>query len=260
MGQLRHYGGLRSNALDTTGGSLLLKQDRVIAIIPARGGSKGVPRKNIRSVCGRPLIEWTIEQAKAVDLIDRVIVSTEDPEIAAVAERAGAEIHRRLPEHATDDSLVIDSVKHLMAELASNGDDADVFTLLEPSSPLRALSELRDCIELVVNEDFDTSATFSLAKLNPHRAWTIDTQGARQFLPASVTGVRRQNLPNAYQLNGNVYCLRKSRMPADAASVLYGSIGHVMTPKERGFEIDDPVDLVIVETLLQKLISDSEFK
>lgn len=231
----------------------MLKQERIVAIIPARGGSKGVPRKNIRTVAGRPLIEWTLEQAKSIDWIDRVIVSTEDSEIANAAKNANAEVHLRLPDHAQDESLVIDAVRHLIDTEAQRGEYADVFLLLEPSSPLRSSREIRESIELVVNDKFDSTATFSPAKLNPHRAWTIDETGVRQFLPVSVTGARRQSLPAAYQLNGNVYCFRKSRMPEDTRSILFGNIGAVMTTKERGYEIDDPVDLIIVETLLERI-------
>src|SRR5882672_7638840 len=114
-----------------------MDQARNIAIIPARGGSKGVPRKNIRDLAGKPCIVWTIELARSLPEIARTIVSTDDEEIAAVARAAGAEVYMRPAHLATDTAMVIDALRDLRQRLQSEGETADCYTLLEPTAALR---------------------------------------------------------------------------------------------------------------------------
>ena len=150
----------------------MINGKRVIAVIPARGGSKSVPKKNIKLLGGKPLIAWSIEVGLKTPEIDRVIVSTDDDEIASVAKQHGAEVYQR-PEHlATDEALVIDALRDLSATLRKEGETAEIMVLLEPTCPLRAVDDVTECLSLLV-QGFDSVATFKEAELNPHRAWKI---------------------------------------------------------------------------------------
>src|SRR5450631_2088722 len=149
----------------------MLNGERVIAVVPARGGSKSVPGKNIQPLGGKPLLAWSIDVAHEVKEIDRTIVSTDDPKIASVGRAHGAEVYERPPHLATDEALVIDALKDLLATLLSEGEMPEWIILLEPTCPLRSADDVRDCLKLVGQGGYDSVATFKDADLNPHRAW-----------------------------------------------------------------------------------------
>ena len=151
----------------------MLDNKRVIAVVPARGGSKSVPGKNIKDLAGKPLIAWAIEAAKKTGAIDRVIVSTDDQKIAAVSSESGAEVYRRPHHLATDESLVIDTLRDLIGSLRQEGENAEIMVLLEATSPLRTPGDIQACLEKLVRDGLDSVATFHEAELNPHRAWKI---------------------------------------------------------------------------------------
>ena len=121
----------------------MLNGKRVIAVIPARGGSKSVPGKNIRPLAGKPLIAWSIEVARQVSEIDRIIVSTDDAQIASIGRLHGAEVYPRPPHLATDEALVIDALKHLLQTLEAEGESPEWVILLEPTCPLRTANDVR---------------------------------------------------------------------------------------------------------------------
>ena len=233
----------------------MLNGKRVVAVIPARGGSKSIPGKNIRPLKGKPLLAWSIDVARGVGEIDRVIVSTDDPQIATVAEANGAEVFAR-PEHlATDDALVIDALKDLLEKLRRDGETAEWFVLLEPTCPLRTVADVRECLQLVSTSDYDSVATFKEADLNPHRAWRLVDGVPEVFIPGAVPWLPRQKLPKAFQLNGAVYVFRASLLADEAKSLLIGRLGAVVMPRDRSQDIDDIVDFTIVEALLEKVNS-----
>lgn len=228
--------------------------ERVIAVIPARGGSKGVPRKNVRLLAGRPAIVWTIELARAIPELARVIVSTDDDEIAAVAREAGAEVYRRPPHLATDDAMVVDTLRELAGRLSGEGETARCWVLLEATAPLRTGGDVRDCLTMLLDPSrgYDCVATFHEAARNPYRAWRIDHGVAGKLFPDAPDGVPRQQLPIAYHLNGNAYAFWIDRVPPAARTILNGRVGAVIVPAERGVEIDEPIDFEIVEFLLAR--------
>ena len=123
---------------------------RVIAVIPARGGSKGIPRKNIRPLLGKPLIAYTIEAALKSKRIDRVVVSTEDEEIAEISQRWGAEVVRRPEELARDDSPSVDTILHAVDWFEEQGERFDIVVMLEATSPLRKEDDLDNAIGLLI--------------------------------------------------------------------------------------------------------------
>ena len=230
----------------------MLKGKRVIAVIPARGGSKSVPGKNIRSLGGRPLLAWSIEVARQVNEIDRIIVSTDDAQIALVGRSFGAEVYTRAPHLATDEALVIDALKDLLQTLQAEGEIPEWVILLEPTCPLRTADDVRDCLELVSQDKYDSVATFKEAELNPHRAWRLVNGVPEVFIAGAVPWLPRQKLPKAYQLNGAVYVFRANLLAQEAKSLLVGKLGAVLMPRDRSQDIDDSVDFTIVEALLKK--------
>jgi CMP-N,N'-diacetyllegionaminic acid synthase len=230
----------------------MLQGNRVIAVIPARGGSKTVPGKNIRPLGGKPLIAWSIEVAKRVTEIDRVIVSTDDIQIATISRQHGAEVYDRPRHLATDTALVIDALKDLIQTLHKEQEDPGWIVLLEPTCPLRTAADVRACLQVLTQGDFDSAATFKEAELNPHRAWRIIDGKPEVFIPGAIPWLPRQQLPKAYQLNGAVYVFRASLLAGETKSILLGKSAAVMMPRERSHDIDDSVDFAMVEASLKK--------
>jgi CMP-N,N'-diacetyllegionaminic acid synthase len=230
----------------------MLNGKRVIAIVPARGGSKSIPGKNIKPLDGKPLLAWSIDIARQVAEIDRIIVSTDDSEIAAVASIYGAEVYDRPAQLASDDALVIDAIKDLLSRLASEGGSPEWVVLLEPTCPLRSADDVRKCLALVAQGQFDSVATFKEADLNPHRAWRLVNGVPEVFIPGAVPWLPRQKLPHAYQLNGAVYIFRTALLAEETRSLLVGRLGAVLMPRERSQDIDDRLDFMIVEAILRE--------
>ncbi len=230
----------------------MIGTQRVIAMIPARGGSKSVQGKNIRPLCGKPLIVWSIDVARHVTEIDRIIVSTDDPTIAAVSRDYGAEVYDRPAELATDEALVIDAIRDLLATLRREGEPADILVLLEPTCPLRSATDVKDCLRLFDEAGYDSVATFQQAILNPHRAWRLVDGSPEVFIPGAIPWLPRQKQPQAYQLNGAVYAFRSACLDSDSPSLLVGRVGAVLMPRERSLDIDDRVDFTIVEALVKE--------
>ena len=230
----------------------MLNGQRVIAVIPARGGSKSVPGKNIRELGGKPLLTWSIEVAQTVKEIDRIIVSTDDAQIGLVARVHGAEVYPRPAHLATDEALVIDAIKDLHKTLLAEGDSSEWMILLEPTCPLRNADDVRNCLRLIEQGDFDSVATFKEAELNPHRAWRLIDDVPEVFISGAIPWLPRQKLPRAYQLNGAVYVFRTDLVAQQERALLAGRMGAVLMPRERSQDIDENIDFMIVEALLGK--------
>jgi N-acylneuraminate cytidylyltransferase len=228
----------------------MLNGKRVVAVIPARGGSKSVPGKNIRLLGGKPLLAWSIDGAQQVSEIDRIIVSTDDAQIASVAREYGAEVYPRPPHLATDAALVIDALKDLVCTLQSQRETAEMLLLLEPTCPFRTAEDVRGCLLLLASGDYDSVATFTDAELNPHRAWKIEGQTPEIFVPGANPWIPRQQLPEAYQLNGAVYAVQIPGLAASMQSILFGRIGAVKMPRARSVDIDDATDFLVAEHLV----------
>ncbi len=232
----------------------MLNGKRVIAVVPARGGSKSVPGKNIRVLAGKPLLAWSIDVARQVGEIDRIIVSTDDAQIASVGREYGAEVYPRPAHLATDEALVIDALKDLILTLQAEGEAVEWIVLLEATCPLRTADDVRDCLKVLAEGGFDSVATFREAELNPHRAWKLVDGVPQVFISGAIPWLPRQKQPKAYQLNGAVYVFRASLLLQEAQSVLVGKLGAVLMPRDRSQDIDDAVDFTIVEALLAKPI------
>lgn len=225
----------------------MIKNKKVIAIIPARAGSKSIPNKNLIEIAGKPLLAWAILAAKGSKYIDEVVVSTNGADIAAVAQSYGARPVKRPEDLATDTSLVIDTIKNVL----STNDEYEYAVLLEPTSPLRLSSDIDECLEKLT-ENYDSVATFTEAELNPHRAWKLVEGQAEIFIDGAIPWLPRQKLPNAIQLNGAVYCFDAKKIAEQKAAVFFGKAGVVMIPAERAVDIDNHIHMKIAEYLLKE--------
>jgi len=227
---------------------------RTLALIPARGGSKGLPRKNVLEVGGKPLIAWTIEAGLASGYVDAVVVTTDDPEIAEVARAYGAEVPFLRPaELANDSASSIDVVIHAADALQAAGERYDALVLLEPTSPLREASDIDACIELLYSRE-DAEAVVTVAPLectHPDFVAIIDTNG---FIRSRGGGAefrhtRRQDLEPLYYFEGTVYASRIDAIRTRRGFYHEKTLAHVV-PRWKALEIDDVYDLVCAGALL----------
>jgi len=232
----------------------VINDKRVIAVVPARGGSKAIKDKNIASLGGKPLLAWPIIVAKATAVIDRVIVSTDSDKIANVARAYGAEVYMRPDDLATDTSLVIDALRHLRDTLKSEGESPDIFVLLEATAPFRTPADIEGCVQTFIDKNLNSLGTFSEAHTNPHRAWTINDNIPETFIPGAVPWVPRQKLPAAYELTGSIYVFDPVNMPDDTVSILYGRFGAHIVPENRANDIDTEEDLRLANALFESSV------
>lgn len=233
------------------GTEIMIQGERVVALIPARAGSKSIPHKNLALLGGKPLLTRAVDIARAVPEIDRVIVSSDGDAILAAAAAAGAEAWRR-PDHlATDAALVNDTIQDVIARLRAEADHADVMILLEPTCPLRSVQDVRGCLHKLIEEQLDSVTTFKEATLNPHRAWRLENGVPVSYMEGATPWLPRQKLPPAYQASGSVYAFRLSTMPLNTHSLIYGATGGIVVPRERSVDIDEPIDLIMANAMLR---------
>lgn len=217
----------------------------VLALIPARGQSKGIPRKNIRNMAGKPLIAWTIEAALQCSEISAVVVSTEDEEIAEVARAAGAQTPFMRPmELATDEAPGIAPVLHAMRELPQYG----AVLVLQPTSPLRGADDIR----AIVRQANETRApsVVSVCEVDSHPAWMFarqDTGALTPFLD-SEPPARRQDMQKLFTLNGAMYYATRDWLEARESLIGDSTLGYVMST-ENSVDIDTPYDWRLAEFL-----------
>lgn len=229
----------------------MINGKRVVAVIPARAGSKGIKNKNVKLIVGKPLIAWTIELALSIPEIDRVIVSTDGAMIADVSKEYGAEVYWRPEELAGDRALVIDTIKHLNKELDEQGETAKYMVLLEATAPLRTAIDVSKAISALDANNLDSVASFTEAKLNPHRAWKISSDVPEAFIEGANAWLPRQQQPEAWELNGAVYAFNRAGIARQNVSFLFGKVGSVVMPHERSMDIDTELDFMIVEKLME---------
>lgn len=215
----------------------------VLAIIPARGGSKGVPRKNIRELGGKPLIAWTIEEAKKSKYIDRLILSSDDQEIIEVAKSFGCEVPFVRPaELALDETPGIEPVLHAIEMLPGY----DIVVLLQATSPFRKVEDIDGCIRHCMDSDATATVSVTEVEQNPYWMYTIDTAGKMAPLILKDTFyTRRQDLPAVYILNGAIYVARSEWLCKQKTFMAEKTLGFVM-PQDRSTDIDTEFDLTML--------------
>lgn len=231
----------------------------ILAIIPARGGSKGVPRKNIKEMNGLPLIAHTIKTALEVKhLFHRIIVSTEDEEIAEISKKHGAEVPFLRPmEMATDKSPSIDLVKHAVLQIEEMDDTKiDAVMLLQPTNPLRVKEDIINSIELLDEESDSVISVVRVVEHHPAYMKKINDNGhLESYCIEEIEGTRRQDFrPYAYKRDGAIY-LSKRQSIIENNSLWGKNMKAYEIPEERGVGIDSRLDWMLVETLLKELKS-----
>ena len=226
----------------------------VVALIPARGGSKGIPRKNIKQLAGKPLIAYAIQTALASNMIDRVVVSTEDEEIAATARQWGAEVPFMRPDSlAQDDSPEWLTWQHAIKELAviDSSIPMKMFVCIPPTSPLRSVEDVDSCIQAFLGSDADVVITVKTADRSPYfNMVSLDESGYAQLaLGNQKTIFRRQDTPVLYDMTTVAYVARPEFV-LRANRMFDGRIKAVVVPAERAVDIDTEMDFAFAEYLL----------
>jgi CMP-N,N'-diacetyllegionaminic acid synthase len=226
----------------------------VLATICARGGSKGVPGKNVRPLAGRPLIAWTIECARACPDVDAIVVSTDDDGIAAAAEAAGVPVpFRRPPELASDAAAKLPVIEHAAAWMEKNRDLAAAFVLdLDVTVPLRAPEDIAACVRALREQALDAAITVYEPERNPYFNMVEVADGlARPAIRPAKPIFRRQDAPRVYSVSPAVFGFRRGFL--GTTSYIYeGRVGVVPMPRERAIDIDSEVDFRFAEFLMRE--------
>jgi CMP-N,N'-diacetyllegionaminic acid synthase len=209
----------------------------ILGITPARGGSKGLPKKNIRLICKKPLIAWTIEAALQSKLLDRYVVSTENPEIKAVSLSWGAEVVDRPLSLATDDATTLSVLQDVLEKI-----DADILVILQCTSPVRETDLIDRCIDKFLKTGADALATGYMCNLFEWGSYSS----------------RRQDLASFFHDDGNVFVIRAENIRNE--DMFAGKRETLLTGPEYRFEIDDEFDLWLNEQILLKRKDKGSFR
>ena len=235
----------------------------VLAIIQARGGSKGIPGKNIKLLLGRPLIYWTIDAAKMAQAVSRVIVSTDDEEIAKISRACGAEVPFMRPkEFAADNAKSIGLLKHALEWLAEHEHyHPDAVVQLKPTNPLRRAEHIDQCVEeFFKTPGIDSLITVTKSPAHPLKTWKFEQGFLAPFVPEEVFGIHeaakmpRQALPEAFVQNSCVHVIHPDTILKKNSSIGTRVKGVVMDAED-SINIDRALDFEIAEILLKKRAS-----
>lgn len=228
---------------------------RIIAFIYARGGSKGLPKKNIKILGTKPLIAYSIEIALSMPEIETVIVSTDDIEIAKVALEYGAEVPFLRPsELAQDDSSEWDAWRHSVRWFEENRGPFDIFISLPPTSPFRQVSDVQDCINAIQLDPIcDAVITVTEANRSPYfNMVTTNERGFAEIVIKSKNNIiRRQDVPHVYDVTTVAYATRPNYVMREDG-LFAGRVKAIHVPPERSLDIDTPYDFMIAEAIVLK--------
>lgn len=231
----------------------MYEHHRVLGIIPARGGSKGLPGKNIKELAGKPLIAYTIAQAQASRYIDRILVSTDSPRIAEVARRHNAEApFMRPPDLANDKTGMLAVLLHAIEWLEHHAQSRyDIIVLLQVTSPLRETEDIDNCIALLVEKNAENVFAVTPSHTNPYFTMVeIDENGKVRPVKSS-NAQTRQSAPSVFEINGAVYVWWTDVLQQQQQTLLDKSHIYIM-PKERSIDIDDSLDFNIASMILHE--------
>lgn len=225
----------------------MYKDKTFLAIIPARGGSKRLPRKNVLDLAGKPLIAWSIEAGLNSKYIDKVVVSSDYAEILAVSKKYSAESITRPEELASDTATTFDAIKHTI----DNVEQYDYIVLLQATSPLRDTKHIDEAIELLESKNAD--AVVSVCEMDHSPLWsnTLDESLSMQgFLRDEVLNKRSQDLEKYFRLNGAIYICRTGKLLEEKSFFLKENIYAYKMNRESSIDIDEEIDFKIAEVLI----------
>jgi CMP-N,N'-diacetyllegionaminic acid synthase len=221
-----------------------------LAIIPARGGSKRLPRKNLLDLCGKPLIAWSIEAALKSKYISKVIVSSDDEEILNIAKEYKADFIKRPDELASDTATTFDALKHTLKNVGKY----DYVVLLQPTSPLRSEKHINEAIELLKEKNAD--AIISVCEMEHSPLWSNtlnEDLNMSNFLRDEVLNKRSQDLPKYYRLNGAIYICKTEELLENKGFFIKENIYDYKMDKKHSVDIDEEIDFIIAREI-KKLI------
>ncbi len=233
----------------------MIENARILAIVPARSGSKGLPGKNIRMLHGKPLLAWPVAAARGSRYIDKVVISTDSEEYAAIAREHGAEVPcLRPPELAADTAPSSAAVVHMLDALATQGERFDYFVLLEPTSPLTEGSDVDAALEFLVKNRAIGDALVSVSELNSsHPAFAVNRSADGKVSPFSAVDFtrlpRRQDIDPVFALDGSLYISSVESYRRTLSFCHDRTLSHVM-PHYKSHEVDDLTDFICIEAIL----------
>lgn len=225
----------------------MLNGKTFLAIIPARGGSKRLPRKNVLDLCGKPLIVWSIEAGLKSKYIDKIIVTSDDDEILEISEKFGANIIKRPDDLASDTSTTFDAVKHTI----NNMEKYDYIVLLQPTSPLRDAKHIDEAIELL--ESKNAGAVVSICEMGHSPLWSNtldDSFSMKGFLRDEILNKRSQDLEKYYRLNGAIYICQTDSLLEEKSFFLKDNIFAYVMDRKSSIDIDEEIDFKIARGCL----------
>lgn len=224
----------------------------ILAIIPARKGSKQLPKKNLAKLGGKSLVEIAINVAKDVKQIDNILVSSDCEEILKIAKKKKVLTSLRPKKLASDNSLIIETILYEYERL-KNQLNIDIIVLLEVTSPMRNSIHIEKCINMLIKKKLDSVATFRESDIHPHKTWQMKNNNIpKTFLKNSNPWTPRQELSKAYQLSGVAYVFKPNRIKRKSNSLLFGKQGGVIIDKRYSIDIDDNIDYELAKVLIQQ--------
>jgi len=232
----------------------MYKNRSILGIIPARSGSKGLPGKNIMSLCGKPLISWTIREALLSKYLDKVIVSTDDNKIALISRKYGADVPFLRPKKlATSSSKIIDVLIHAINYLENKDQNYQLIMLLQPTSPLRKAQDIDGAIELLFKKKAKSIVSVCPSE---HHPWWSDTltkdERLTNFLKQIDLHKNRQHLPKFYRINGAIYLVYIEFLKKNKSFFSKETFAYLM-PIERSVDIDNQLDFEFAKVLAKKI-------
>lgn len=228
---------------------------KILAIIPARGGSKTIPRKNVKNICGKPLIAWTIDHAIKCKYLDKIIVSTDDLQISEISKEFGAEVPFLRPNKiAEDDSPTIDAIIHTLNFLEKNEYNPEIVVLLQPTSPLRTVQDIESALNLFFKYEKTCSSIVSVSEFDhsPYLSLKIEKGYLKPNFGEEYFNKRRQDIPQLYKPNGSIYISNNNNIRKFRGFFGNKIVPYVM-PQERSVDIDTIIDFKLAEFMLGEL-------
>ena len=232
----------------------MAERPQILGVIPARGGSKGVPRKNIRPLAGKPLLAYTIEAALACEMLTDVVVSTDDPEIQSIALEYGAQAPFLRPEElATDRALAIPTIQHAVREMETRrGQPYDYVVMLQPTTPLRAPEDITSALTSLIESGADGIISIVDARSkHPMKLKRFEGERLVDYEKPPVENPPRQILSDVYAPSGSLYATRRNVFMEEGTFQGARCLGHIMPP-ERSVNIDNEIDFLVAEYMLSK--------
>lgn len=233
----------------------MINNKRVLVIIPARGGSKGLPRKNVKNLAGKPLVAWPISAALGCKEVDRVVISTDCMEIANLAKKWGGEVPFLRPDDlSSDDASSMDVVIHAIEEIERQGDYFDYIIMLEPTSPLTESNDLSNALKLLIESSSSAETVVGISCIEAtHPEFSVKKDQDGLIKPAFIENFsslkRRQDIDELYFLEGSLYISSVEAFKKQKSFYGDKTLGYIV-PRWKSFEVDELVDFYCIEAIL----------